>query len=142
MVRVREFRRRSWPKKYRLATNDYDQVEYFAPAGWVSFEEAGISTRKASHRAALAARSEAGRPPRLYTYDLFVGWIAATSYGKKWKAATHRIIHRDQLPLFARLVARAEKDAAKKREQSARRRMRMSRSSGSARKTIVTASAR
>lgn len=112
-MRIRE-ERRGWPKKYQLETNEYDNI----PAGqvpwkhWIWLDEAGISARKPSHRVAL-------ENSRVYTYEVFRGFKGS---GRRWSAVTCRIIHRDQLPLFSRLVARAEKDAAKLREQAKRRR--------------------
>ena len=86
------------PKKYSLTTNKYGNLDS-QPTGWVTFAEAEVTKQSKHHRIAL----ESGR---IYTYEVLRGFNGGSRHG--WSPILEPIIHRDQLPLFSRLVAKSQ----------------------------------
>lgn len=92
------------PKKYNLTTNRYGNLDS-QPTGWLTFSVAGVTKQSKHHRIALASG-------RIYTYEVLRGFDGGSRHG--WSPILEPIIHRDQLPLFHRLVAKSQ--AASKKE--------------------------
>lgn len=91
------------PKKYSLETNRYGNLDS-QPTGWMTFTDAGITKHSKHHRAAL----ESGR---IFSYEVIRGFHGGSRHG--WSPILEPIIHRDQMPLFWRLVLKSQ-DASKK----------------------------
>ena len=97
------------PKKYDYdnKTNDYGNLT-FCPKNWISFDAAEINKKKKTHKIALESK-------RLYTYQVLAGF---TKSGRFFNPVLYEIIHKDQLPLFQRLVKQAEKDISQEKEKA------------------------
>jgi len=98
------------PKKYKLLKNSYGNVESKnIPKGWINFEE-----NKRSKHVRYALNSG-----RIYTYERMDGFNKTRG---GWKPELTTIIHTDQLPLLARLIAKSKRESEKAKKKNAAKR--------------------
>ena len=106
------------PKKYQLKNqlNNYGNLDN-QPSGWVTFSDAKINMHSKHHRDAV-------RSNRIYTYEVLRGFDGGfRRYG--WKPILESIIHKDQLPLFRRLIAKSKAASKKAAKVKAKARARL-----------------
>jgi len=105
------------PKKYNLKhrLNSHGNLDS-KPTGWMTFSDAGVNRKSTHHRKAL----ESGR---IYVYEVLMGFDGDSRYG--WRPVLDPILHRDQLPLFRRIVERSQAASHKVARVKARARAKL-----------------